>query len=272
MTQPQVRTARPPRVLRAASVSNVTALTPHLLSITFKGDALAGFDTRGPAEHLRVFFPRDGEPRPVMPEFGPDGRPLDGQPRPLSRVYTPRAFDPETNELVVEFALHDDGEGPGTLWARRARLGDEVVISGPSGAYNVDPAADWYVIAGDHAGLPAVATVLETLPPDAQTLVYAEVPDASEEIELRSPAAVHTIWLHSGHDVPGRALAEALRSADLPQGNGRIFVACEAASMRDIRRHLLHERNLPREAIHTHGYWQHGEANHPDHDLGQDVE
>ena len=42
--------------------------------------------------------------------------------------------------------------------------------------------------------------------------------------------------------------------------------------MREIKRNLLNERNLPREAVHTHGYWQYGEANHPDHDLGQEIE
>jgi NADPH-dependent ferric siderophore reductase len=207
-----------------------------------------------------------------MPEFDENGRPRDGQPRPTSRVYTPRAFNAETNELTVDIVLHDDAEGPGATWAASAKAGDEVIISGPSGPYNVDPEAEWYVVAGDHAGLPGVATVLESLPAGAKAQVYVEVPDAGEEIALRSPATLSTVWLHSGHEVPGRGLAQALRAAELPQGNGRIFVACEAASMRDIRRHLLHERGLPREAIHTHGYWQYGEANHPDHDLGQDVE
>jgi NADPH-dependent ferric siderophore reductase len=273
MTQEQqVRPARPRPVKRAATVSDVELVTPHLLRLTFNGGELAGWTTRGPAEHLRLFFPAPGEQRPVMPERDADGRPLEGQPRPISRVYTPREWRPETNELLIEFAMHDAGEGPGTLWARGAKPGDEVVISGPSGAYNLDPAADWYVIAGDHAGLPAVETVLEALPAGAQTLVYIEVPDASEEIELHSPAAVRTVWLHTGADVPGQGLAAAMRAAGLPQGNGRIFVACEAAAMRDIRRHLLHERKLPRESVHTHGYWQHGEGNHPDHDLGQEIE
>ena len=105
MTQQEVpaRPARPRAVMRAASVKSVEKLTPHLTRVVFAGVELAGFASRGPAEHLRVFFPEAGQQRPVMPERDENGRPLEGQPRPTSRVYTPRAFDAETNELTVDF-------------------------------------------------------------------------------------------------------------------------------------------------------------------------
>jgi NADPH-dependent ferric siderophore reductase len=270
--QEQVRPARPRPVMRAVRVSKVENVTPHLVRVTLEGDELQGFATRGPAEHMRIFFPEPGQPRPVMPQRDEQGRPLEGQPRPTSRVYTPRRWQPETNQLQVEIVLHDEVEGPGATWARGVKPGAEVVVSGPAGPYNVDASAEWFVIAGDHAGLPAIETVLETLPAGARATVYAEVPDAAEEIALHSAASFETVWLHADHEVPGKRLTEALRQAELPQGNGRVFVACEAGAMREIKRHLLHERNLPREAVHTHGYWQHGEANHPDHDLGQEIE
>jgi NADPH-dependent ferric siderophore reductase len=267
----QVRPARPRPVMRLVRVSNVERVTPHLVRVTMQGDELSGFATRGPAEHMRIFFPEPGRARPVMPERDAEGRPLEGQPRPTSRVYTPRRWTPESNELQVEIILHDDAQGPGATWAKAVKTGDEVVVTGPSGPYNVDPSAEWFVIAGDHAGLPAIETVLETLPAGVKATVYAEVSDASEEIALESAASIETIWVHAGHEVPGRKLAEALRGIELPHGNGRVFVACEAGSMREIKRNLLIERALPREAVHTHGYWQYGEANHPDHDLGQEI-
>jgi NADPH-dependent ferric siderophore reductase len=41
--------------------------------------------------------------------------------------------------------------------------------------------------------------------------------------------------------------------------------------MREIKRDLLQERGLEREHVYTHGYWQRGEANHPDHDLAPEI-
>jgi hypothetical protein len=41
--------------------------------------------------------------------------------------------------------------------------------------------------------------------------------------------------------------------------------------MRGIRKHLLAERGLAAQSLVTRGYWRAGEANHPDHDYGDDA-
>ena len=46
---------------------------------------------------------------------------------------------------------------------------------GPSGAYAPDPAADWHLIAGDEAALPAISAALEALPDNAIGKVFIEV-------------------------------------------------------------------------------------------------
>jgi NADPH-dependent ferric siderophore reductase len=40
--------------------------------------------------------------------------------------------------------------------------------------------------------------------------------------------------------------------------------------MRGIRRHLTRERGLAVGSLVTRGYWRVGEADHPDHDYGDD--
>jgi hypothetical protein len=45
---------------------------------------------------------------------------------------------------------------------------------------------------------------------------------------------------------------------------------CEALAVRDIRACLLGPAGLSRDRVVTRGYWRAGEANHPDHDFGQD--
>ena len=70
----------------------------------------------------------------------------------------------------------------------------------------------------------------------------------------------------------GEMLARMLREIKLPAvDDGRIWVGCEASIMRDVRRWLIFDQGWDRASIHTHGYWKLGAANHPDHDIGQEI-
>ncbi|HWQ13092.1 MAG TPA: siderophore-interacting protein, partial [Roseiflexaceae bacterium] len=97
--------------------------------------------------------------------------------------------------------------------------------------------------------------------------------DAHEERPLVSAAQLDVTWLHRGEEVAqaGRALEAALRAELLPAGDGRIYVGCEAAAMRRIRRHLLQERGLDPATIVTRGYWKLGAIDYTDHDYGTDA-
>jgi NADPH-dependent ferric siderophore reductase len=48
------------------------------------------------------------------------------------------------------------------------------------------------------------------------------------------------------------------------------MIGCEAAAMRRIRTHLLHERGLDPTTIVTRGYWKLGASDYTDHDYGTD--
>jgi NADPH-dependent ferric siderophore reductase len=272
----QVQSQKPRRVRakpRLAEVVRVGHLTPHMVRVVLSGKELDGFTTRGPAEHLKVNFPPAGESNLMLPEWGPEGPILmDGQQRPLNRTYTPRRWDPKERELTVDFLLH--GEGPGSAWAQQAQPGQVVAVSDqPGGAYKVDHEADWYLIGGDEAALPAIGTLLEVLPSSCFAQVFAEVADTAEELELQSPARFSVTWLHHGGVAGGvgRKLEQAVREFQFPEGSGRVWIGCEAGVMRDIRRHLLTERGMDRAHAHTQGYWKYGVVNHPDNDRGQDV-
>ena len=173
----------------------------------------------------------------------------------------------------MDFLLH--GEGPGSTWAQQARPGQIVAVSHqPGGAYKVDTSADWYLIGGDEAALPAVGTLLEALPASCFAHVFVEVADVAEELELESPARFQVTWLHHGGAAGrvGRKLEHAVREFRFPEGSGRVWIGCEAGVMREIRRHLLNERGMDRAHAHTQGYWKYGAMNHPDNDRGLDVE
>jgi NADPH-dependent ferric siderophore reductase len=260
------RPARPAPVRRTVPVRRVEDIGPHLRRVTFGGPELAGFETHGPAEHMKIFFPLAGEEQPRIPEFGVQ---TDGQPRSPSRTYTPRYWRPDALELDVDFVLH--GDGPGAGWARSAGPSLLATVSTPKGAYVIEPGAARYFIAGDDAALPAIGTILEALPGSSRAEVYVEVENAADEQRLNSRADVSITWLHRGDAEPGSLVDKTIRELRLDEESGRVFVACEASVMRGLRKHLLLDRGLDRSQIFTHGYWKQGESNHPDHDRGEDV-
>lgn len=261
--QPPRRVRPRPRMVH---VSRVERPTPGCVRVTFAGAELRGYEMRGPASHIKVLFGGPGESGPALPEWGPEGPILvEGQKMPPSRTYTPRSFDAASNELVVEFMLH--GEGLASTWANSVETGAEIAVTLPGGPYAVEP-AEWYLIAGDESALPGIETILEALPDASKAQIIVEVDGPSEERVLSAP---NVTWLHRNGSESGRRLEQAIRDLELPTGEGRVWVGCEAGVMRDIRKHLLFDRDMDRGAIHTHGYWKQGAPNHPDHDVGQEI-
>ena len=265
-TPPDGADAPPPRrrrVMRRVRVTRVEQLSPRMVCVTFTGDDLAAFAWNGPAAHIKLIFPEDGQTEPPMPQ--PDG------PRSTRmRTYTPRRFDPTSPEHEVEFVLH--GDGPASNWAAQADVGQALILAGPGPNYQIDPDADWFLLAGDDAALPAIETILDALPAEAQVRVVLEVADEHEERPLATAGQLDITWLHRGGQSAqaDAALEAAVRAMQLPAGNGRIYVGCEAAAVRRIRKHLLQERGLDPATIVTRGYWKLGAVDYTDHDYGTD--
>jgi NADPH-dependent ferric siderophore reductase len=53
-------------------------------------------------------------------------------------------------------------------------------------------------------------------------------------------------------------LVSAVRALRFPAGRVHAFVHGEAGCVRDVRRHLVGERGVPREALSVSGYWRRG--------------
>ncbi|MFI5270041.1 MAG: siderophore-interacting protein, partial [Chloroflexota bacterium] len=265
--QPQ----RPRPRFRTAEVRRVERLSPRMVRITVGGEELDGFETPAPTQHLKLIIPEPGQDRPVLPDPSlPKGAVSPGQLRPLMRTYTVRRYDVATSELDIDFALH--GDGPASSWAGQAKPGSVVALAGPGGRrYAPDLEAGHYLIAGDESAMPAIGILLEALPASVDAQVYVEVGDETEELDWRTDAQLHVRWLHrQGDQRPGDPLRSAIAQAPVPNGNARVWVACEASVMRQIRKHLLEDWRLDPSAIVTRGYWKEGEPNYRDGDYGED--
>jgi NADPH-dependent ferric siderophore reductase len=269
MATPPTPSSKPRRRFRPVEVTAVRPLTPRMVSVALSGPALADFEITAPTQHVKLLFPAPGQTAPALPESGPDGlRFPDDQPRPVMRTFTPRRFHPGTATLEVEFVLH--GEGPASVWAQQAEVGQGLAVAGPGGRMPLTLGQGRFIVAGDESAIPAVATLLAALPSSASTEVYLEVDDATDEIELSSEATTSVTWLHRRPGTYGQALHDAVVDTDGKNAAG-VWVACEAQAVRRIRRTLLTEGLVDPDTLVTRGYWRLGQENHPDHDYGEDA-
>jgi len=251
-------------------VTSVSTIAPRLVSVLVTGDELDGFTDAAPTSHLKLFLPPAGADRLLLPEQGPDGAQVwnhDEALRPVIRTYTPRRYDPATKTLEIQVVLH--GVGPASEWAERVKPGDEVAVGGPGGRFTLDGSVGRWWLAADESAIPAVGTLLDALPETASAEVHVEVAGAEDEIDLPSAAKTSVVWHHRRDGSFGVELDQAARDAEIAEDT-RIWVACEAAAMRGIRRYFTGERGLPVSQMVTRGYWRIGESNHPDHDYGED--
>jgi NADPH-dependent ferric siderophore reductase len=221
------------RVPRRARVLETRALTPQMIRVVLGGEGLEGFGAGAFTDHyvkLRITPPGASQPR--------------------TRTYTVRDWDAERGRLTIDFVHHGDS-GVAGPWAAGARPGDELLLFGPGGAYTPDPEADWHLMAGDAAVIPAIAASLARVPAGVPVHVLIEVDGPEEEQTLETRGDLQLTWLH-GRDL----LPAAVEALDFPPGGVHAFIQGEASSVRAIRRHLLVDRGLPREALSISGYWK----------------
>lgn len=245
------------RRLTTLQVRRTERLAPHMIRIVAGGAELADFpDTPYTDRYVKILFPRPGVTYPEPFDMEVIRAELPREQWPAVRTYTVRALDPASGELTIDFVHHGDS-GLAGPWAAAARTGDVLRLLGPGGAYAPDPRAAWHLMVGDESALPAIGAACERVTPGAPVRAVLEVADADEEQLLTSPGELRTTWLHRGPAAPGR-LVEALRALDFPPGRVHAFVHGEAGLVRDVRRHLLDERAVPRGLLSVSGYWRRG--------------
>ncbi|MFI1438701.1 SIP domain-containing protein [Streptomyces fructofermentans] len=257
---------RPP-TLREVEVVRTVDITPGMRRVTLTGEQLRAFTTAdgfarpafespGFDDDLAFYFPYPGQRDPVLPVQGEAKLIVPKDPRPLSRAYTVRRWDPEAGELDVDFVRH--GVGAGTTWAYRTRPGDRIHLSGPSTSKTFPTGADWLLVAGDDTALPAIGRLLDELPSDARAQVFIEIAEEAHRQELRELPGVDVTWLVRPGAPAGNVslLTETVRAARWWSGQAFAWLAGEHTAVRDIRRHLVEDRGMPKEDIDFAGYWR----------------
>ncbi|MFF6778157.1 siderophore-interacting protein [Streptomyces sp. NPDC012637] len=243
-----------------AQVVRTERITPHMVRLVLGGPGLDAFEIGEHTDHyVKLLFAPEGVSYPEPFDMERIRAEFPREQWPTTRTYTVRAWDPVHRELTVDFVVHGD-EGLAGPWAARARAGDTIRFLGPGGGYAPDEAADWHLLVGDESALPAIATALERLPAGTKVHAFLEVADAAEQQKFATAAGVDVTWLHRGARPVGEALLEAVRGLDFPAGDVHAFVHGEAGFVKELRRHLRLDREVPRERLSISGYWRLGKT------------
>ncbi|MGV0776459.1 siderophore-interacting protein [Mycolicibacterium elephantis] len=263
------------RPIHTFQVVRTEQLTPHLLRVVLGGSGPGtGFDTFTPSEftdsYVKIVIVDDEIDVPTLPQpLTIDSfNTLPPERRPTVRTFTVRHVDAERREIWLDFVVHGE-HGVAGPWAAAAEPGWPVYLMGPSGAYAPDPAADWYLFAGDETAIPAIGVALEALPDNAIGKAFIEIAGPEDEIPLKRPDGVKLTWIYRGgradlvpEEVAGdnAPLIAAVKETPWLPGQVQVFIHGEAqAVMHNLRPYIRKERGVEAKwASSISGYWRRG--------------
>jgi NADPH-dependent ferric siderophore reductase len=235
-------------------------LSTHMVRIVAGGDGFADFVNNGFVDrYVKIVFPQPGVEYPSPLDLWSIRETMPREQWPFTRTYTLRWVDEVARELAIDFVVHGD-EGLAGPWAAQAQPGDSLTFTGPGGAYNPAPDADWYLFAGDEAALPAIAACLESLRPEATGLAFLEVDSDADIQPVAAPAGVKLQWLFRHGVAAGESnlLVQAVAEAEWPEGRVDVFAHGERGYMKALRDVLFKQRGLDRKQVSLSGYWAKG--------------
>ena len=254
------------------SVVRTEQVTRHVRQFTFGGGDVRTFAPVSADQFLYVLAPPPGRHELTI-DAGFSWEQYDAMApddRPIGAYYTVRRWRPDVAELDLLFVLHGDEDtgtaGPAAQWAARARPGDPVALWGPRSAFEPPNGTEWYLLVADDTGLPAVAAIIESLPPGTPIRVIAEVDAEEDRQPLPVADGVDVQWCYRRGRPAGTTtmLVDAVRAMPWPAGVAYAWGGAESRCITAVRKYVRTERGLSRDAVSMTGYWRHDD--HADDD------
>lgn len=234
------------------AVTSSVKITTNMQRLTLTSPELSQFPEGQESGYVKLYFSESGQ---ALTSEGQLEQPS------IRRTYTIRKFDLENREITIDFVLHEHNghSGPASSWAKTARPGDTILMSGPGATKLVNNQANWFLLAGDMTALPAISCNLEQLPADAKGYAVIEINHESDKQPISAPEGIEIHWLpNSDASSDSSALLDSIRTLDWPEGKPSIWAACEFSSMRTLRKYFKTERQVAKEDLYISSYWKKG--------------
>jgi NADPH-dependent ferric siderophore reductase len=234
-----------------------TELNPRLIRIVFAISDLAQLEVPDVGDTaVGIYFPAPGERKaPVMENRDGVWSYYDIDPMPEGRNYSVRSLDRSTGAMTIDFVVH--ARGIATLWAQRAEIGEEVAMSYARSWYRPETSTEWQLLVADLAGLPALARIMEELPPNPRVTAIVEVCDDEDLAYLPARDDVELIAkVGSGNGFGESKLGDAVEGFVHTEGRGYCWFAAEAKASRTARKHLRKKYGWKADQCDIIGYWR----------------
>lgn len=257
--QPQAAAPkRKPRKAHEATVTGRRQISPDLVRLSMHSPALVGKELEFTDHYIKLLFAPEGADYAWPFDVAQIREQQPREKHPITRTYTLINLDPETGDFDVDFVTHGDA-GLAAPWARAAEVGEKLGFLGPGGAWR--PTADYehFVLAGDESAAPAIYAGLKRLPTGATATVYIEIEADDRTFDLPTREGVEVNWVVRNGATHGTELSRAVREAGTPEGKKTSwFIHGVAEMIKEMRRFLFVESEVPREDVSISGYWRLG--------------
>lgn len=244
-------TRRAPQAFQVVEVVERVDLTPRMIRLTLEGDVFTTWTVTEPGASFRMVVPWSLSDSLELPEWNGNEFLLADGTRPALRTFTPLRL--AGNRMDVEIVRHPGG-GAISQWAEEAEPGTVAAVSGTGAGYSIDPDATSFLVLGDETAIPAIGTLLGTLPDDVSVEVVIEVSGIEAETTLPVHPKTNVHWVEQT-DRPGWELVRHVEQRTAFTDTDRVWAAGEAAAMQGIRKHLK-SLGVERGNTHVRGYWK----------------
>lgn len=238
------------------TITRVQKLSDQLVRLVASAPKLDGYRSNGALDEYVKVYAADPALGLVPPyDLRELRQRLPREQVPRSKSYTIRWIDPVVDELAIDFVLHGE---PGTVghWAGTVEPGAALVISPARSKTSIQLGADYYVLAADEAGIPAISKILETLPEHAQGVALLEIADERGMFDVKHPEGVELRWISRDGVPAGRSdvLAHAFQTLEIPNRSLSVVAHAERSSVKAISR-ICDRWNLSKRSSHISSYW-----------------
>lgn len=122
------------------------------------------------------------------------------------------------------------------------------------------------ILAGDETALPAIAAILESIPPGVAAHAFIEIEDDDQRVAMAHGLSTRIRWLtrRRGNQSNIVLLKDAVLGMTSHIRDAYVWAAGEAGKMRELRRSLITSFGIEARNVHTVGYWKQGDTDHRD--------
>jgi len=226
---------------RSCAVVSRTELSPSLVEVVLRGDAVALAGVAG--NDVMILVSGEGD-------------------TPIRRRYSVRHVDADADTFSLWISRTHDG--PAARWATTAVVNDRVDVIGPRGKIPLNDAADWHLFVGDVSSLGAFYRMAQSIevPGRAVFIVELDDPDDAVTASFDEGLGVTAIFVDCGdrgHDDPA-GLLSGLAAFTLPPDEGHAYLFGEFHVMRVVKSALI-DRGLSAEQISLKAFYRIGQSN-----------